>query len=152
MGAHAHVTSVDHGADAMVKVAKTFHHMTLKVGILEKGGETYADGMTVGAIGTIHEFGLGVPERSFIRAWADENEGQIRSQIKKQLARVLKGELSAEAAWGQLGALFVGQIQKRIVDHIEPPLADSTIRAKGSSTPLIDTGVLKSSITFTVES
>jgi hypothetical protein len=146
----AHVESKDHGADALVKALRSVKGAELRVGILDKGDDDHA-GLTVAELAAIHEFGLGVPERSFIRGWYDENIDQIRELIKKQLARVARGEVSEVNAWKQLGALFVAQIQKRIVERIPPPLAESTIKAKGSDVPLVDTGQLKSSITFKVE-
>lgn len=104
-------------------------------------------------VAIIHEFGAGpIPARSFIRATLDEKRAEI---IKLQVAlaqQVLLGKLTAAQALAQLGAKVASMCQARIVAGIAPPLAASTLRRKGAkSTPLIQTGQLRSSITFAVE-
>lgn len=119
----------------------------------EKGSETHDEdsGLTIAQIGEIHELGLGVPRRSFIADWVDENRDQIQANFRKVGEAVVQGKIaSIEQGMNRLGLLFVGQIQRRIVNHIPPPLAQSTIDRKGSSTPLIDEGILKSAITYEV--
>lgn len=107
--------------------------------------------LTVLEIATIHEFGLGHnPERSFIRAWFDEKKDENELLMKKVAEQYLAGKITREQGLDLLGVRFVGSIQKRIRDRIEPPLASSTEKRKGSSVPLIDTGQLRSSITFKV--
>ena len=146
----ASVESHDHGAAALVKAFKSMRGLVLRVGILQ--GDDSHGGATVGEIAEFHEFGTEtIPQRSFIRAWYDENFERNRALFKIMMARVTRGQLTQEQAFHQLGSLFVAQIQQRIVDGIPSPLADSTIKAKGSSTPLIDTGQLKASITYEVE-
>lgn len=112
----------------------------------EEGGE-----LTVGEVASQHEFGLGVPERSWLRGWFDENIDRIHEDLRKVTQKILKLELTKEQALQLLGVKYVAEIQKRIVAGIEPPNAPSTIKAKGSSTPLIDTGQLKSAITFVLK-
>ena len=64
---------------------------------------------------------------------------------------MLQGKLTPTQALAQLGAKVASMCQARIVAGISPALAPSTLRRKGAkSTPLILTGQLRSSITFTV--
>lgn len=143
------VESKDHGANALVKAMQEAQGVTLKVGVLE-GGESHGT-LSVGEVAAFHEFGTAtIPERSFIRAWYDESLERNKQAFRAVMKSVTRGEITTAQAFGQLGALFVADIQKRIVEHIPPPLADSTIKAKGSSTPLVDTGQLKASITYEV--
>jgi len=104
--------------------------------------------LTVLDIATIHEFGLGNnPERSFIRATFDENQ-----ELIYRLAQlVVDGKLTREQALNQLGLRFQAQVIDRINSNIPPPLAPATIKRKGSSLALVDTGQLKSSITYRIE-
>lgn len=101
-------------------------------------------------IGTIHEYGLGVPERSFIRATIDEHAERYTKQAKELLGRVLDGKLSADDALALLGEVVKRDIIQRINEGIDPPNAPATIAEKGSSKPLIDTGSLKQSIDYVV--
>lgn len=149
----ASVRTVDRGANALIeRVTRAARGTELRVGILEKGNDAAkeGDGQTVADVATRNEFGLGVPERSFIRAWYDESLEQNRADWTKLHRQALRGDISEAQALGRLGVKFVGDIQKRIVAGIDPANAESTIKAKGSSTPLVDTGQLKSSVTFEV--
>lgn len=149
----AHITSRDRGANALLAGFKeAAKGAELRVGILEAGSEP-AEGskdLTVADVATFNEFGLGVPERSFIRSWYDDNLDENRAALRRLQELVVRGEMSQAQAFEQLGLLFVGAIQRRIADGIPPPNAESTIKQKGSSTPLVDTGQLRASITHEV--
>ena len=123
----------------------------IDVGILD-GSEPHAgSSLTVLEIGLIHEFGNDhVPERSFIRAWFDEDEATLREDLVKLAQSVLEGKRTRDEILEILGQRAVGRIQDRIARGIEPPNAPSTIARKGSSTPLVDTGVLRSKISYRV--
>jgi|WetSurMetagenome_2_1015567.scaffolds.fasta_scaffold23242_5 hypothetical protein len=155
---------VDHGANALIaRMKQISRESVLKVGILARGsedkqireddGHVTTSGTTVEEVATAHEFGVEglIPERSFIRGWYDENRDKNLEAFRRLLAKVLRGELTYAQMWNQLGLWMVGKIQNRIVAGIEPALNQSTIDRKGSSTPLIDTGQLKASITYEIE-
>jgi hypothetical protein len=109
-------------------------------------------GLTVGDLAEIHEFGLGVPERSFLRAWFDANREKIQETLRSAHRQVLLGKLTPQKAGELIGMKFVGEIQTWIGSgKVKPPLAPSTIERKGSSVPLIDTGQLRAAISYLVE-
>lgn len=154
-GASVSVTDQDRGLNAMLeRLDRSAFGAKLIVGLVGDEAEaSHAGGeLSISEIGEIHEFGLGVPRRSFIADWVDENEERHRSQIRKIAEQVMKGKIES---WDQglerLGVLYVAEVQKRIAVGIDPPLAPSTIARKGSSKPLIDTGALRSAITYKVE-
>jgi hypothetical protein len=125
-----------------------------KIGVLgDKADKAHGDsGLTVGELATIHEFGLGVPERSFIRAWFDQERPAILEALRAAHKQVLLGKLTPQRAGEVLGMRWAGQVQKFISDgRVKPELAEATIKAKGSSVPLIDSGQLRSAITWLVE-
>jgi hypothetical protein len=107
--------------------------------------------LTVVEIANQHEFGLGVPERSWLRAWFDENEAMIRNDLRRAAMRIIEGRLTQVQAAELLGAKYVAAIQTRIANGIAPPNAQVTIDRKKSSTPLIDTGQFRSAITSIME-
>jgi len=108
------------------------------------------NGLTVSALAAIHEYGLGVPERSFLRAWFDENAEKIRQAISVMAKAIAAGRLTPMQAMAQLGLKFVGEIQARMARNIPPPLDPKTVARKGSSIALIDTGVLRSWISYII--
>ncbi len=137
----------------LARMDKAKFGAVLQVGIVgdEAESEHGEDGLTVSELGEIHEFGLGVPQRSFIGGWSDEMAVLHAEQLRKVAKAVVSGKLESwEQGLERLGNLFVAQVQKRISDGIEPGLEEATVKRKGSSVPLIDTGVLRSSITYKV--
>jgi len=104
--------------------------------------------LTVIDVGIIHEFGLGVPERSFIRSWVDANRQRCLEAMRRLMLAVIKGKYERTQALNLFGLWVQGQIQAHISQGIPPPNAPSTIAAKGSATPLVDTGQLRAAITF----
>jgi hypothetical protein len=64
--------------------------------------------------------------------------------------KVIRGELSQSVAMHQLGDTIANDIKDAIIDVDSPALKVETIKNKGSSNPLIDTGHLKQSVTYKV--
>ena len=62
------------------------------------------------------------------------------------MGRILDGTSDVDRELARLGQKVVGDVQQRMADGIGPPLDPETVRRKGSSTPLIDTGRLRQSI------
>ena len=146
------ITDVDHGYKALMEtVAGLSEPTSIAVGVLERDAQTEDGAVTVLDVGTWNEFGtVGIPSRSFIRDWVDGNRKRAQGILKKLLQRVIAGELTEDAALEQFGAWAKGEIQARIARGVPPPNAASTVKRKGSSTPLIDTGILRSSIDYEV--
>lgn len=148
----------DNGFRALLeRMRKATHPNELTVGIHEAEGSApkeEEDGgsseLTLAEIAAIHEFGYeegGIPRRSFINDWADENEAKHKAQLETMAKAIVAGKVaSVEQGLARLGSLYAGEVQKRIADGIEPPLSESTVKRKGSSTPLIDTGQLRASV------
>lgn len=126
-------------------------HVT--VGI--QGSQAVADhsgaGITVAQVGAYNEFGTSrIPARSFVRSTVDGNS-RLYSRMLADVARSwIARRLSLAQGLGLVGAKVAGDIKLRIAAGISPPNAAATIARKGSSTPLIDTGQLRSSITSAV--
>lgn len=146
------VRDIDRGYNELVKRIFAMGSPKVSVGIHEADGGKPHEGseLRVIDIGQIHEFGLGVPQRSFIRAWFDENEARAREAIRRLLVSVVEGKRTPDQAVEVFALWVVGQIQQRIASGISPSLDPRTIARKGSSTPLIDTGQLRSSISYEV--
>lgn len=123
----------------------------IHVGVQGQKAQASHGSLTVGELAAIHEFGLGVPERSFLRAWFDANQPKIENDMRAATRQILLGRLTPDKASELLGMRWVGQIQTFIADgKVEPALSPSTVKSKGSSVPLIDTGQLRSAITYLV--
>jgi hypothetical protein len=146
------VIDKDHGWKALGKaVAEMGKGPFVLVGIQGSSGDAQhgADGLSNVELGTIHEFGLGVPERSFIRKGIDDNEKTLANFIAKQGQRALLGEITEDMALGLTGEKAVDVLKDRIIAHIWPPLSKERIAEKGGiETPLIEHSTLINSITW----
>lgn len=107
---------------------------------------TLADIAVYNHFGTKH-----IPPRPFLQLALDNNQKQINDFIDKNLNYLMtrKGA-QAPAALNRIGAFLVGAIQREINSNIQPANAPSTIRAKKSSRTLVDSGRLRSSITYEI--
>lgn len=150
------VVSRDLGARRLLKALASSGELT--VGIHEADGAEAKDGddggdATLIDVAIVHEFGYeegGIPRRSFIRDWVDESAAEHAEQERKIARAVVAGKLDVEQGLKRLGVLRQAEVQKRISEGIEPPLAQATIDRKGSSTPLINTGQLRGAISHKV--
>lgn len=127
---------------------------SIKLGVQGQKASEQHEGMpiTVGAIAEIHELGLGVPERSWLRAWCDAKQDMVLQDSMDALKQVILGKLTRERALAVLCLKWQGDIQQWIAEgNVTPELAQSTIDRKGSSVPLIHTGQLRSAITAIAE-
>ena len=140
----------DNGYRELTQNVRKWRGKTIKVGVndsphLGRGGLTNAQ------LGAIHEFGLGhVPQRSFLRAWVDQNQGEWMSWLR----RGILASLLDNRQWASnFGKYAVREIQARIRAGIAPALQDSTIRRKasGNETPLMDSEQLFNAIEYEVE-
>jgi hypothetical protein len=105
-------------------------------------------------LAVIHEFGApsaGIPERSFLRAAFDANVRKYLKLLLRGARAIARGRSTPKRALGITGEVAVADVVNLINAGIPPPNAPATIEAKGSSTPLIDTGALKQSIKPVVE-
>lgn len=103
-------------------------------------------------LGATGEHKIVIPERPFIRGTFDSADGRkaIQLSVDKLTDRVLQRELSAAQAFGALGLVAQGLVQRKIKAGPWEPNAKATIRRKRSSKPLIDTGRMRNSITYRV--
>lgn len=136
------VVDRDHGLKAFRQRLSELRGAGVTVGVHEdKGAEAHGEsGLTLAEVASIHEFGLGVPERSMVRQFVDENADQIREWQKRAAEAVIAGEVTAEQVLELLGEQILGAMKERILAGIPPGLSESTKRKRGGdATPLVDT-------------
>ncbi|MCX2589718.1 MULTISPECIES: hypothetical protein [Proteus] len=110
------------------------------------------DELSNATIAAAHEFGVPghIPERSFLRSTLNENKDNATKLLIKEIkADISQGEFS-ERPFAILGEKLVGEVKRKIQSGINPALDPKTVKRKGSSKPLIDTGNLLQSITYEV--
>lgn len=115
----------------------------------EGGSTQYPNGESVLDVAARNEFGIGVPERSFLRTGGQEFVEDSKTMFKKAIISVNGGgDLQSEV--DNIGLKAVSAIQQKIISIDSPANAESTIAQKGSSNPLVDTGLMGQSVTYEV--
>lgn len=134
---------------------KTLGKLEGKVGVFADSGANF-NGKRILDYAAVQEFGNKeqggyIPERSFIRSTADENDYWI-SDLEHAATDVIDEKDSAGVAFTKVVIKAKDDIKKKILksDNKWKPLKDSTIKKKGSSRPLIDKGFLINSIKYKI--
>lgn len=140
------IVSSDKGLKALLKRCEA-SKLSITVGIhAEEGAGTYEGGTTVADVATYNEFGTErIPARPFLSGWFDGNQAEIKAKLKSAGEKIKNGA-DPHAALDLVAQWAAGQVQKGISAGVPPPNAESTAARKGSATPLINTGQLRSSI------
>lgn len=158
----ARVTDTDRGARALAESLRALGKARVRVGVLAdapkktgtrtgKRGRQIQQAATLAEVAAAHEFGTDkIPQRSFIRATVDLKAAVIAAEQEKLAAQVVDSKITPEVAMERLGAAVQGMVQVRIAEGIGPALAPATVARKGSDKQLVDTGQLRSSVTYQV--
>lgn len=136
----------DLGLKRIIRDLEDLCEYELKVGVQGDSGTSSNDANIVD-VAVWNEFGTEhIPQRPFLRDTCEEKDdwGDKKANIWNS---VIDG-LNPRTAMEILGQQAKGDIQEKIGSGDFTPNAPSTIKKKGSSTPLIDTGQLRQSITF----
>lgn len=131
------------------------------IGILGESNKTVEGGLTLAGIGAVHEFGTDragrgnktvIPERSFIRMPLETGQNEIEKAVEPKIKELLaKGDI--KGIFKLIGIAGEARIQEAFESGgfgEWEPNADSTIKQKGSDSPLIDEGDLRQAITSKV--
>lgn len=136
------------------KTTKELKKKSVFVGLpKEEASSAIYKNQTIFTIGAIHEFGTKrTPQRSFLRTPFAIEKDKINNFIDTQYKKSLKG-FDSNQLLGLIGT-YCTNISKKAFSNNGygkwQSLKTSTIKAKGSSKPLIDTGTLRNSITWAV--
>lgn len=126
-------------ADKEVRVG--FQHGT----VTENDGTDICDIAAWNELGTVH-----TPSRPFLRKSVDENEGKITDFLKAEVPRLVNG-VPARQVLNEIGIFQKDLIQQKITEGNFAPNSESTIRKKGSSKPLVDTGKMRQSVNYVIK-
>lgn len=102
--------------------------------------------LTMATIGAILNFGT---EDGHIpaRPWLEPGVNQATPDVLEVLQSGVSAGTPMDTILEQIGLVAAGAVQEYMTDLRQPPNAPSTIAAKGSDNPLIDTGALRAAVT-----
>lgn len=136
------VKYTDLGLDKYIKQMTGLRGRGVKVGIQADAGAQ--DGVDLLDIAIYNEYGTEhIPARPFMGDFFDKNEKVIGTVMDRMADSVAHGD-DIDRALGELGEFVEGGQKEHIQQskHWAKPNDPSTIRQKGSDTPLIDEGLM----------
>lgn len=92
-----------------------------------------------------------IPERSFIRSGWDEHGPAIVDKYNKMIRSAILNGVPPDALLYALALEARGKLQEFARDLRDPANVELTVREKGSSNPLVDTGNMIGSMDYTIE-
>ncbi len=92
-----------------------------------------------------------IPPRPFLANAMRANRGKYRQAMRAGARDVFLGGASLRTIVQKLGILAQADIQGEITSLSSPPNSPVTIKLKGSSKPLIDSGEMRGAVTYKLE-
>ncbi len=124
---------------------------TVLVGFPEDTGNYDDDQISIVEVAAKNEFGIGNPKRPFLRLGVDAAEDDLIEYSIDAASMVMDNKIDVNGALDGIGEIAKSSVQQYITDLKSPPNSKATIKRKGSSNPLIDTGEMKGAVTFITE-
>lgn len=119
----------------------------------ETGSLRYPDGTSVILVAAVNNFGSagrGIPARPFMVEGAEPAIEATQPIAAALIPLLNQGKVTPAEILKQMGPFAEAAFKKKLTDGPWEPNAPSTVAAKGSSRPLIDTGLLRNSLTHVV--
>ncbi len=109
------------------------------------------DGEQISNYAAANEFGINIPERSFMRTAFDENVRKFEQRAAKQERLIVDGKKTIKGALASVGFDIVKAITTKIKSNIPPPLSEARLAQKPPITKtLVETGAMLRSLTAKV--
>lgn len=151
MNAKDYLSKVKDYRKNLEKAMKSHVDVGLPREVAQKGN--YGNGVSVVDVGYANEYGAGVPTRSFLRNTFHVKKKEIAKEIDNVFSAMVEGSIDSQTALGRIGVTATNYVKQAFSTQgygTWQANAESTIAKKGSSSPLIDTGALRQSITYAV--
>lgn len=124
---------------------------TITVGIHEDSQDPPEGQINMATLGAIQHFGNNhIPARRWLDTGFQSGMPDYLAIIEDGIVEAVDGG-DMEAVMNQVGAIAVGKVQQFLTQLKSPANAPSTINHKKSSNPLIDEGIMRSSVNFKLQ-
>lgn len=141
----------DLGLAEELAAAQKLANAQVKIGIQADEKGEYGNGASVLDVAAWNEFGTDkIPSRPFIRQCFSDNLPALEKGLRIVAVKVLNGE-DPKIALSQLGQWYQDKQKECLLHFPWKPNAAATVKAKGSTKPLVDTSQLVNSIRYEVD-
>lgn len=112
--------------------------------------QSYPNGLKIAENALIQEYGTEkIPARPFLRKTL-KKQGKWVKFVNENFDANQESPMKLKQIAANIGLMMQTDIQESIDSNIPPPNAESTIKKKGSTKTLIDTGTLRNSVQYEV--
>lgn len=137
--------------ERVIRELDKLNELIVKVGF-QQGEASEDDGTDICDVAAWNELGtINIPSRPFMRDTVENNENEISDFMQKEVLDIVKNGKTAEQAFKEIGIKVKDLMQQTITEGNFTPNAPSTIRKKGSSKPLIDSGRMRQSVNYVIK-
>lgn len=143
------VREKDRGFDKYRNAFKQLGSKKVVVGFFAKVGDEVLTKATVNEFGA-RNGNIVIPERSFVRSTYNKNYKKVARRFSRVARSISNGKYDVERMLKLIGLEQEAAMKKTLTDLRYPPNAESTIKKKRSTNPLIDTGEMRSKISSEV--
>lgn len=147
----AKILDIDRGWGKIIKNMRELASKEVRVGVQGEAGNEKS-GVNLVDVAVYNEFGTeNIPARPFMSKSFDNSQRRVENLMKNEAGRLIEGRQNAEQVLKKSGLFLEGQAKKYVASPVWVPNAPSTIAKKGSSQPLIDSGLMRQSIRYEVK-
>ena len=117
-------------------------------------GDEEVDGTSIVDYAMYNEFGTSrIPARPFMAETHSKYAAETEKFTKYLVGQMIDGKMTDDHLLKTIGEKYQSRVQETIRDAKSwaAPNAESTVKQKGSSSPLIDTGRMIGSVRYEVE-
>lgn len=115
--------------------------------------QRYPDGTSLLMVAAVNQFGSvsgRIPQRDYMGPGGRLAIERTEPIVARGVKDINAGKATKEQVLSKMGPFAQAAFQDAITELKDPPNAQATIDAKGSSNPLIDTGALRGAMTWVV--
>lgn len=156
IGGNASVSSRTDNRAQIMQTLKNLMNTDVLVGIPEAESSRPGEMVTNAELLFIHTNGSplkGIPARPVIEPAIENKKDKVADKLKVAMNKALEGDEAGARKSLEAAGMYGQNIARGWFtnpDNGWPPNAESTIKAKGSDKPLIDTGEMRKAITYVV--
>ena len=148
MSRNVTVQSMDLGYQDAITALLGIDGSGVEVGIFSEAG-VYQNGRPVAQVATDNEYGTEhIPARPFMGKTYADNQDRFADTAGKVMGAAISGRLTVDSALQVIGVEQATAVKSSINDWTDPPNAPSTIKKKKKNDPLVDSRVMRDSVTF----
>ena len=148
------ISGVNELKNELDKIIKDLDAPMVTVGIHEDEADPPEGEINMATLGAVHEFGsddAGIPERPWLQPGFESGLKDYEEIMAEGIDAAITEGVDITKSLNQVGVFAVGKVQEYMTNLKTPANKPATIKKKGSSNPLIDEGLMRSSVNYKLQ-